>query len=103
MKKNRPVTFQTINYVAYEESYCHRLEPKLKQICYLAFHVPSVDARALKEKIYNIVEGATITDKFAWFLNQIREINDKRELYLLCRNSVHKARETIVERPVYKI
>lgn len=100
MSKNRQVTFQTVDYVTYDESYCHRIEPKLKQLCYLAFHAPFIDTRAYKEKIYNIVEGATITDKFAWFLNQVRELEDKRELYLLCRNSVHKARQTIVQRPV---
>ena len=99
MRKNKNVVYMNLNYVEYPDSYCHRLAPKIKQLCFLA-HKDTVDLRNFKEKVYDIVQDTIITDKFSWFLEQVRNANDKVELYKLCRNSVNKALKTEYARPI---
>ena len=97
--KKQDVIMMNLNYVEYPDSYCHRLAPRIKQLCYLAFE-DKCSARQYKELIYNIVQDTVITDKFSWFLEQVRNSDDKMNLYRLCRNSVNKALKTEYPRPI---
>lgn len=97
MKKN--MIMMNLNYVEYPDSYCHRLAPKIKQLCFMA-HEDKISLRQFKERVYNIVQGTVITDKFSWFLDRVTNLNSKGEIYALCRNSVNKALKTEYARPI---
>jgi len=97
--KKKNVILMNLNYVENPDSYCHRLAPRIKQLCYLS-HLDKVNLREYKELVYNIVQGTVITDKFSWFLGQVKDATDKEQLYKLCRNSVNKARKTEYPRPI---
>ena len=99
MRKRKNYEVKKVDYVTYDESYCHRIEPKMKQLCYFSFN-KRFTLQAMKNKIYEIVQGATLTDKMAWFLNTVSTCKSKKKLYYLCKNSVNKAERTIVDRPV---
>jgi len=88
-----------VNYVVCESSYCHRLAPRLKQL-YFFYKNKKFNTQDMRNKVYEIVQGATLTNKMSTFLNKVANIENKRSLYFLCHNSVRKARQTVVERPV---
>ena len=99
MSKRKNLTTRKVDYVAYDESYCHRLAPRLKQLCFFS-RSKQFDLRTMKNKVYQIVQGSTVTDKFGWFINEVANTPSKIKLYFLCKNSVNKALNTVVERPV---
>ena len=98
MGKTKVQTERT-NYVRFEQSYCHRLEPRLKQL-YFLYMSNKISLRYMKNVIYKIVQGSRVTDKYGWFLNTVRESKTKKSLYWLCHNSIVKARNTTAEVPV---
>ena len=87
---------KTIDYATFKDSYCHYLEPKMKQLCYLA-HAENISAEQMRSKIYDIVKNAAPTAKFDKFLETIVDMDDKLKMYLYIRNSVNKAKQTMVE------
>ena len=97
MKQN--LVMMNLNYVENPDSYCHRLNPKMKQLCKLAY-MEKISLREYKEKVYNIVQGTVITDKFSWFLDQVRDAQDKMSIYVLCSRSCRKALKTEYPRPI---
>jgi hypothetical protein len=97
--KRKNLKTRKVDYVTYDESYCHRLEPRMKQLCFMSLS-KNISLRMMKNKVFEIVQDSTVTGKFGWFVNTVENIESKKKLYFLCKNSVSKANRTIVERPV---
>jgi len=93
---------KTVNEVL--PSYTHYLEPKLGKL-YFQMASSSVPLENMKKNIRNYVyparysyskDGQVYYTKKKWFLDKIDNMNTKSQLYMFCRNSVRKAKETLV-------
>ena len=90
----------TVNEVS--RSYTYYLEEKLGKIYSMSVS-RSVPLEAMRRNIFNYIYDAQMSyptasgkvyTKKKWFLDQVNSIDDKKQLYWLCRNSVMKARRT---------
>lgn len=94
---------KTVNEV--KNSYTYYLESKLKQIYWMSV-IKQVRIDWMKKNIYNYIYNATtyytddcgnkVSTKKVEFLNKINNMKSKKEIYWYCKNSVNKARKTIV-------
>lgn len=94
---------KTVNKV--RNSYTYYLEPNLRQIYWMSV-MKQVRIDWMKKFIYNYIYDATtyytddygkkVPTKKVEFLNKINNMKSKKEIYWYCRNSVNKARKTIV-------
>lgn len=94
---------KTVNEIS--KSYTYYLEPKLRQIYGMSV-INKVSIETMKRNIYNYIYNATsyytndygemVPTKKAEFLNKIKNMTTKKEIYLYCRNSVNKAKKTKV-------
>lgn len=86
-----------INYVDYKHSYAHVLAPKLKTINYFA-NVAHKPPKYIRKIIINELNAPEVyfTEKEHWFYEMIQLIDDSRQLYMFVRNSINKAKETLV-------
>jgi len=85
-----------MNYVEYSKSYCHALEPKLKKIRVNCFSTKTSTADCRK-LICGIIKNAKWTDKKVEFENNISKMTNKADMYYYVKNSIRKARETIID------
>lgn len=81
---------QKVNYVDYKNSYCHYLAPKLKSIYFRAC-VENKPAGYIYKMITNIIKPAVWTEKDIEFRDNLRFMNDSKEMYRYCNNSVKQA------------
>lgn len=93
MKNNK----HFIDYVEFEKSYCHALEPNLKRVWVLAKD-ESVSLDYLKRTVFNIVKDAKVTDKKLEFLANVDAMDNKEEIGMYLYNAVKKAKETVVDK-----
>lgn len=86
-----------VNYVEYEHSYAHAIEPKLKALNYSA-NVKKMPVNYVRAIILNALRDSDVhlTDKEQEFWDNIHAIQDAQQLYYYCRNCVNKAKETFV-------
>ena len=85
-----------VNYVEFDKAYCHVLEPKLNRICAYSFSSKTTTAM-MKNYVANLVKDARKTEKYGEFITNLYALEDKKSIYLYCRNSVRKAEHTVVE------
>jgi len=90
------------NYTNFILSYCNKLEPKLKSICGCSFS-KNVTVPMLKNYVANIVKDARKTEKYGEFITTLYALEDKKTIYLYCRNSVRKANKTFANVPETKV
>ena len=88
---------QLVNYVDYKHSYAHALAPILKKLNYHV-NVGKKPVQYIKKIITNTLKNPEIkfTEKEQNFFDTVCAIDDSRQLYYFCRNSVNKAKETFV-------
>lgn len=85
-----------VDYVDYKHSYCHALEPKLKQLNFLA-NVKGASADELKKIILGVIKNSKdvkITDKEKEFVDNIKAKDNAKDIYHYIKNSINKAKET---------
>lgn len=88
---------KTVDYVDYKHSYCHELEPKMKQLNYMC-NVLKVPTGDVIKKILGILKSAkniNKTEKEQWFYDTIKnkKWNNSKEIYQFIKNSINKAKE----------
>lgn len=83
------------DYVEYENSYCHRLEPRLETIrkCCFSKQTNINDCRRL---IVGIIKTANWTQKKVNFVGKISTMRSKKQMYYYVKNSINKAFQTLV-------
>jgi hypothetical protein len=86
-----------VNYVEYEHSYAHAIEPKLRALNYSA-NVKKMPTNYVRAIIKNALKDNDVyfTDKEQEFWDNIHAIQDAQQLYYYCKNCVNKAKETLL-------
>ena len=86
-----------VNYVEYEHSYAHALEPKLKVLNFRA-NVQHKPVAYIKKIILSALNQPEVhfTDKEQTFFDNVLNHYDSTELYFYVKNAINKARETMV-------
>jgi hypothetical protein len=83
-------------------AYTYYLEEKLGKL-YSQMLNKNVSVEDMKKNVYNYIwnsvysfkkNGVTVYTKKKWFVETLRELESKKQIYFLCRNSVKRARET---------
>lgn len=95
---------KTVNKVL--SSYTYYLEPKMNKI-YSQMINDNVSLEAMKKNIRNYIWSASYSwtsengqkyfTKKKWFLETLGTLETKKSVYFLCKNSVNKAKETLVK------
>jgi hypothetical protein len=89
---------KTVNEV--KNAYTFYLQPNLGKI-YAMSKNPKVSLGAMKGIIRSYISPATYSypenqlTKKAWFQDELESLETKKQVYLFCRNSVRKAKQTI--------
>ena len=91
---------KTVNEVS--PAYTHYLEPKLGKL-YVQMANPKVSLSDMKRNVRNYIyparysfksNGQVVYTKKRWFMDTLKELTLKSQVYFFCLNSVNKARET---------
>ena len=90
-----------VDYVDYKHSYCHELEPKMKQLNYLC-NVQKKPVADIVKKVLGILKAAkdiNKTKKEQWFYDTIKtkKWNTSAEIYQFIKNSIKKAKDVEVK------
>ena len=86
-----------VNYVEYEHSYAHAIAPKLRALNFYA-NVQDKPVNYVRAVVRNALRDNDVyfTDKEQEFWEIISAMQDSKQFYYYCKNSVNKAKEIMV-------
>ena len=86
-----------VNYVEYEHSYAHAIEPKLRALNFHA-NVQEKSVNYVRAIVRNALRDSDVyySDKEQEFWDMISAMQDSKQIYYYCKNSVKKAKEIMV-------
>lgn len=84
-----------INYLEYQHSYAHTLEPKMKQLNIIVnvAKKPVNYVKAVIKNVLNQSKDLRWTDKEQFFFDNIMAQETSRDIYYYCKNAINKAKE----------